>query len=102
MQKFDMTCSVEVACLKDVSGSQELVDYAVALARNPNIRGLLHWGQRNDWTRDEVERIYGDSPFNPGGNLGFWRQALRQVTEDGALDGFSSEFTRRTGLEVVR
>ncbi len=102
MQKFDMTCSIEVACLKDVSGSQELVDHAVALARNPNYGGLLHWGQRNDWTRDEVERIYGDCPLNPGGNFGFWRQALREITEDGALDGFSSEFTRRTGLEVVR
>jgi hypothetical protein len=101
MQKFDMTCSVEVACLKDVSGSQELVDYAVALARNPNIRGVLHWGQRNDWVRPEVELNFGDSPMNPGGNLGFWRQALAQITQDGALDGFSSEFTRRTGLEVV-
>ncbi len=101
MQKFDTTCAVEVACLRDVSGSQELIDYAVTLARNPNINGLLHWGQRNDYTRAEVERIYGDSPLNPGGNLGFWRQALRLVTDEGRLDGFSSEFTRRTGLEVV-
>ncbi|MFG3422538.1 hypothetical protein [Micromonospora sp. NPDC048063] len=99
MQKFDTTCSVEVACLRDVSGSQELVDYAVKLARNPNIRGLLHWGQRNDNTRDEVEGIYGDSPLNPGGNLGFWRQALRHITEDGGRNGFSSEFTRQRGLE---
>ncbi len=101
MQKFDLTCSVEIACLKDVSGSQDLIDYAVALARNPNINGLLHWGQRNDYTRAEVERIYGDSPLNPGGNLGLWRQALRRITDGGRLDGFSSEFTRRTGLEVV-
>lgn len=101
MQKFEPTCAVEVACLKDVSGSQELIDYAVTLARNPNINGLLHWGQRNDYTMAEVERIYGDNQLNPGGNLGFWRQALGRVTDNGRLDGFSSEFTRRTGLEVV-
>ncbi|MFF1561806.1 hypothetical protein [Streptomyces sp. NPDC058279] len=101
MQKFDRTCSVEVACLRDVSGSQELVDYAVALARNPNMNAILHWGQRNDYERPEVERIFGDSVLEPGGNLGFWREALARVTDNGRLDGFSSEFTRRTGLEVV-
>jgi len=99
MQKFDMTCSVEVACLRDVSGSQELVDYAVRLARNPNMGAILHWGQRNDYQREEVERIWGDGPLNPGGDLGNWRAALRYITNDGALNGFSSEFTRRTGLE---
>lgn len=98
MQKFEMTCSVEVACLKDVTGSQDLINYAITLARNPNIRGLLHWGQRNNYTRAEVERIYGDAPFT---NLWFWREALKLITDDGRLDGFSSEFTRRTGLEVV-
>ncbi|EJR27959.1 MULTISPECIES: hypothetical protein [Bacillus cereus group] len=101
MQKFDTTCSVEIACLKDVSGSQDLINYAVSLARNPNINGLLHWGQRNDWTMAEVERIYGDSALNPGGNLGLWRQALSYITQNGRLDGFSSKFTRHTGLEVV-
>lgn len=100
MQKYATTCSVEVACLKDVSGSQELIDYAVALARNPNINAILHWGQRNDWSRDEVERVYGDSPVQPGGWLGLWRQSLAYLTNDGQRDGFSSEFTRRTGLEV--
>jgi hypothetical protein len=101
MQKFDMTCSIEVACLRDVSGSQELVDHAVALARNPTYGAVLHWGQRNDWTRDEVERVYGNDPLTPGGKLGIWRQALRDITGDGALDGFSNEFTRRTGLEAT-
>ncbi len=101
MQKFETTCAVEIACLKDVSGGKELINYAVTLARNPNINGLLHWGQRNDYTRAEVERIYGDSPLNPGGNLGFWRKALDIITDGGHLDGFSSEFTRRAGLEVV-
>jgi hypothetical protein len=101
MQKHTPTCAVEVAGLRDVSGSQELVNYAVSLARNPNINGLLHWGQRNDYTRDEVEHRYGDSPAAPGGDLGTWRQALSRITDTGRLDGFSSDFTRKTGLEVV-
>ncbi|MGG7569800.1 hypothetical protein [Streptomyces sirii] len=65
------------------------------------MNAILHWGQRNDYERPEVERIFGDSALQPGGNLGFWRQALARVTDNGRLDGFSSKFTRRTGLEVV-
>ena len=102
MQKHNVTCAVEVACLRDVSGSQQLVDYAVTLARNPNINGVLHWGQRNDYNMADVEHRYGDSVGAPGGDLGKWRQALRRITANGRLDGFSSDFTRRTGLEVVR
>lgn len=94
MQKFETTCAVEVAGLKDVSGSQDLVDYAVKLALNPNINGLLHWGQRNDYKRRDVE-------FRYGADLITWRAALARITKNGQLDGFSSEFTRRTGLEVV-
>jgi hypothetical protein len=101
MQKHDVTCAVEVACLKDVTGSQELVNYAVTLARKPNINGLLHWGQRNDYIMADVEHRYGDSVNAPGGDLGAWRQALSRLTANGRHDGFSSDFTRRTGLEVV-
>jgi hypothetical protein len=61
----------------------------------------LHWGQRNDHTRSEVERLYGDSLLNPGGNLGRWRQVLRDLTDHGRRTAFSSEFTRHRGLEVV-
>lgn len=93
MQKFETTCAVEVACLKDVSGGQELINYAVTLALNPNINGLLHWGQRNDYTKNDVE-------FRYGADLTTWQSVLAQITKDGQLDGFSSEFTRRTGLEV--
>jgi hypothetical protein len=102
MERFPRTCAIEVACLRGMSGSQELVDYAVALARSPVFNGILHWGQRNDFNRQEVERIYGDSPSQPGGSLGTWRKALSRITANGRLDGFSSEFTRRTGLEVVQ
>jgi hypothetical protein len=101
MQKHQVTAAVEVACLRDVSGSQELIDHAVRLALNPNIGGVLHWGQRNDATAADIERLFGDSTSVTNGDLGAWRKALDLVTAGGALDGFSSEFTRRTGLEVV-
>ena len=94
-----MTCAVEVACLRDVSGSQELIDYAVQLALNPNYGGILHWGQRNDAVVADVERLFGDSRTVTNGDLGAWREALNIITEGGSLDGFSSEFTRRVGLE---
>ena len=102
MQKHEVTCAVEVSCLRDISGGQQLVDYAVTLARNPNINGFLHWGQQNDYTMADVEHRYGDSSSAPGDDLGAWRQALSRITDNGRRDGFSSDFTRRTGLEVVQ
>jgi hypothetical protein len=94
MQKFARTCSVEVACLKDVSGSQELVDYAVTLAQNRNLKCLVHWGQKNNYTQSDVE-------FRYGADLTAWRTVLAQITDGGRLNRFSSEFTVRTGLEVI-
>jgi len=102
MQKHEVTCAVEVACLKDVSGGQQVVDYASTFARKPNINGLLHWGQHNDYTMADVEHRFGDSVDASGGTLGTWRAALSRITDNGRLDGFSNDFTRRTGLEVVR
>jgi hypothetical protein len=67
MQEFNPTCSVEVACLKDVSGGQQLIDYAVALSSNPNIGGYLHWRQKNEYRMADVERLYGDTAAEPGG-----------------------------------
>ncbi len=92
MQRFPLSCSVEIACLKDVSGGQELIDFAVQWASNPNNGGIVHWGQYNTWDRATVERTYG-------ADLETWRAALQRITRGG--DTFSSAFTRRTGLEVV-
>jgi len=94
MQWWKNSCSVEVACLKDLSGSQELVDFAVRWARNPNSGAVLHWGQRNDANRREVERFFGE-------RLVRWRRGLARITDDGRHDRFSNEFTRSMGLEVV-
>ena len=93
MQRFPVSCSVEIACLKDVSGGQELIDFAVRWASNPNNGGILHWGQYLPWTDVQVRRTYG-----PSGDLDRWRAALDRITGGG--DAFSSEFTRRTGLEA--
>jgi hypothetical protein len=101
-ERAPMTCVVEVAGLADVTGSAELVAFAEALARNRNFNGILHWGQRHNATVADVERWFGDTAAAPGGRLGAWRAALSSVIDNGRLDGFSSAFTRRTGLEVVQ
>jgi hypothetical protein len=88
--RWERTAVVEVAVLKDVKGSQELIDYAVKIARSGTYHAILHWGQRNDCNRAEVEARFGD-------DLRRWRDALATVT--GGRDGFSSAFTRQTGLE---
>jgi hypothetical protein len=98
MQRYATTCAVEVAGLVDLSGSRDLVEYATELGLNPNFGGILHWGQRNTATAGDIERLFGTGtdPQN-GGRLRQWRDALRQITGGGGA--FSSDFTRRTGLE---
>ncbi len=100
MQRYGTTCSVEVAGLKDLTGSEDLVNYAAAIGRNPNFGGILHWGQLHIGTRDDTQRIFGRPNSASNGSLGDWRRSLRTITDNGSLDGFSSEFTRRTGLEI--
>ncbi len=100
-EQHALTCAVEVAALKDVAGSGEMVAFATALALDRNINGILHWGQRNDSTMADIQHRFGDKKNTPGGLLGTWRRALSRITDNGRLDGFSSAFTRRVGLEIV-
>jgi hypothetical protein len=102
MQRAPLTCAVEVSGLKDVTGSAEMVAFAESLGLNRNFGGILHWGQRNNSTSADVEHRFGDRADAPGGPLGIWRSALSSLTDNGRLDGCSSAFTRRTGLEVVQ
>ncbi|QIO32322.1 hypothetical protein [Bradyrhizobium sp. 1(2017)] len=97
MERFETNCAVEVACLRDVTGGQELIDFAVTLARNPNIGGILHWGQRNDCTRTDIDRLFG--PTSGSDRIGAWREVLDRFTDGGQLNAFSNAFTRRIGLE---
>jgi len=99
--RWARTCVVEVAGLKDVSGVKELIDFAIATSRNRNFGGILHWGQRNESDVADIEFRFGDRNDPRNGNLGRWREALSTITDRGRLDGFSSEFTRQTGLEVI-
>lgn len=98
--QFFRTCAVECAGLADEAGSTEFVDYAVRLALDPNINGILHWGQQNDSTQQDIEFRFGDAPGTPAGPLHDWRAVLSRLTDNGRLNAFSSAFTRRTGLEV--
>jgi hypothetical protein len=100
MQRWPVTCVVEVAGLKDVKGTKELVDYAISQALNNNFRGILHWGQRNPSTVQNIEDRFGTTALVRTGELQKWRQVLGLITDNGRLDGFSSPFTRQTGLEV--
>ncbi len=96
-EQFDTTCVVEIATLRDVSGGQELLDYAVRLALNPNIGGILHWGQRNDAVRADTDRLFG--PMSGYDRIGQWRTALGLFTAGGDRNAFSSAFTTKIGLE---
>lgn len=98
-QKFPITCAVEVAGLADVVGTKELIDFAVTLALDPFSEAILHWGQRNDANRAQIEARFGNPAVDPSSPMAKWRAALRELTQNGQLTGFSSEFTRRTGLE---
>jgi hypothetical protein len=100
-QKWPVTCAVEVSGLADTNGSTQMVMQAIDLALDPNFGGVLHWGQQNDANQDDIELSFGDVPGELPGNLTNWRAALSKLTENGMRDGFSSAFTRQTGLEVV-
>ncbi|MEP7143661.1 MAG: hypothetical protein ABI707_12355 [Ferruginibacter sp.] len=101
MQRFTRTVAVEVSGLADAGGSRPLIDFALRLAANPNFGGIVHWGQRNNQTMDMVQSRFGDSLSFPAGNLHTWRRQLSGITDNGRLNGFSSNFTRTLGLEVV-
>jgi hypothetical protein len=100
-QQFPVTCAVEVAGLADVSGTTELVDHAITLALDPAFNGILHWGQRNDATAAQIRARFGDPAAAPLSAMGRWQTALKAMTNNGQLDGFSNAFTRQTGLEAV-
>jgi hypothetical protein len=100
-ERFPLTCSVEVSGLRDVTGVTEFMDFAIMLALDSNFKGILHWGQRNESRRAEVQERFGDTFANQSGPLKKWRNALSRITQNGKLDGFSNLFTRQTGLEIV-
>ena len=101
-QQFDLNCAVEVAALADLQGGRQMVEYATLLALDSNMRGILHWGQKNESTLANIEERFGDGPLNPNGPLAVWRSKLSSLTDNGRLAGFSSAFSRQTGLEITK
>lgn len=100
MQRWPMTCAVEIAGLKDVKGTKELMDFAISQALKHCYHGILHWGQRNTSTVQDIEDRFGNTARVRAGELQTWRDALKLITEDGQFARFSSVFTRQTGLEI--
>jgi hypothetical protein len=98
MQRYPLTCAVEISGLKDVTGVTDLIDYAILLSRDRNFGAILHWGQRNESTAADIEFRFGDGTDS---DLALWRDVLARITDGGRLDGFSSAFTRDTGLEIT-
>jgi hypothetical protein len=97
MQQWPITCSIEIAGLRNVEGTIPLLRQVEADAKE---RGLiLHWGQRNELTQADVEARYGAS--GPSGRLFKWRRALSQVSAHGRLALFSTAYTRDRGLEIT-
>ena len=94
--QFDETVAIEISGIRDARGSVPFIMNAVQLARNPMFAGFFHWGQFNPLTRPEVEALYDAAPTK---RLTRWRGALQKLTRNGAMDGFSSAFTRNAGLE---
>jgi hypothetical protein len=94
--QFPETVAIEISGIRDAAGSVPFIMNAVQLARNPMFAGCFHWGQFNPLKRPEVEKLFDGAPAL---RLSRWRNSLRQLTRFGAMDGFSSDFTRNAGLE---
>jgi hypothetical protein len=97
MQKSPLTCSIEIAGLSKVNGSDQFI--AEVEKEAIKFGAILHWGPRNDWTIKEVEQIYNPNP--PWGDLYRWREVLSQLTEHGQYDLFSTAFSKQMGLEIT-
>jgi hypothetical protein len=89
MQRWDVTCSVEVALLKGIEGNAEVLNTleVAALRRG----GTIHWGQRNSTDAAAVAASY------PG--LERWRKRLTEIIADGPTGTFDNDFCATRGLE---
>jgi hypothetical protein len=97
MQRWTRTCSIEIAGLSQASGTEDLIARLEEESRARDI--ILHWGQRNHRLIKDVEKHF--SPL-PGGELYQWRAALSQLSEHGRLANFSTDNTRKKGLEITQ
>jgi hypothetical protein len=89
MERWDLTCAVEVAILRGIRGSPELLERIQA--RTLDAGGTVHWGQYNTLDSQGVERMYGS-------DLNRWRRALGLVAP-ADRPTFANAYTERCGLE---
>jgi hypothetical protein len=97
MEKWGTTCSIEIAGTGTATGTEPFL--AAAERDAIQMGAMAHWGQRNNMTMKEVERLYG--AFYPSDPLYRWRAALASFTDNGRLATFQTDFTRQRGLEII-
>lgn len=97
MQKWPRTCSIEIAGLSKVDGTEPFLNQLEEDVKA--FDAVLHWGQRNNWPQQEIEKRF--IPAGPWGQLYRWREALSKLTEHGRYDLFSTPFSKHTGLEIT-
>lgn len=90
MQRWPVTCSIEVALLRGMRGNAEIFRMLERAAVDHG--GTIHWGQRITVRQADVERMYPE--------LGRWREQLARIAATEAdADLFDSDFSSRCGLE---
>jgi hypothetical protein len=97
MQKWPRTCSIEIAGLARVEGTEPFLKQVEQDAGT--FGAALHWGQRNNWSMKRVEAVH--YPVGPLGDLFKWRAALSELTEHGRYAVFSTAFSKQMGLEIT-
>ena len=98
MQRFTPTVALEIAGLGHVHGTEPLLRTIEADA--VELGGAIHWGQRNNQKMKTIQEIW--KPGGPSGKLFLWRKTLSELSENGRLHAFSTQFTQIRGLEIVQ
>jgi hypothetical protein len=91
MAQFDMTCAVEIAMIRGITGNQEALALLQEFALHND--GLIHWGQQNDRRRTDVEQQFSR-------NLDLWRAKFSSLAMH--LERSYTPFSQQHGLYVLR
>jgi FAD/FMN-containing dehydrogenase len=91
MQQWDRTVSAEIAVLRHVPGSVQVLRELESEAITHG--GLVHWGQQNDLDSDQVQRMFPALPE--------WRHQLRVIAgSETAAKTFENDYCRQRGLTL--
>ena len=100
MQKWPTTCSIEIAGLSKVRGTEPFFRAIDRLAVEEADAIAVHWGQRNNVDMRSVGRVWDAN--GPSGRLFRWREVLSRLSDNGQYSNFSTTFTKHRGLEVAQ